>query len=100
MEVFVYYEIKGFLPASFIAHKVSGVTNFASKEQAIEVLENAIKEWKEQPNFGKGMAMLDEVVCDLVGGDYIHQFVAKNQRTGIVMEITHRVTKHCIYYNK
>lgn len=100
MEKFVYYEIKGFLPASFIAHKVSGTTNFASREQAIEELENAINEWIDQPNFGKGMDFLDEVKVDLADGDYIHQIIAKSQRTGIVTETTFRVTKHCIYYNK
>ena len=97
MKKFVYYEIAGFLPSSFVSHRLGHDLRYSSKEKAIEQLERVIEEWRTQNSFCCGGTLIDENCRDDFG--YQHQFVFKGRRTGMVTEITYRVIEHKIWYN-
>lgn len=98
MEKFIYYEIAGFLPSSFISHRLGNVVKFESREKAIEVLEEVIKEWREREAFCAGGELVNEVICEERFSDYQHQFAFKGKRTGRICVDTYRVVEHKILY--
>ncbi len=98
MERFIYYEIAGFLSSSFISHRLGDEVKFESREKAIEVLEEVIKEWREQETFCAGGELVNEVICEERLCDYQHQFAFKGKRTGRIYVETYRVVEHKILY--
>ena len=100
MEKFIYYEITGFLPSSFVSMKLGIVTRYASKEKAIKELEKVLKEWKESDSFSAyGELFYENIYDDKLINGYRHQFVFKQKRTGMLNETMYKVVKHQISYN-
>ncbi len=100
MKKFIYYEIAGFLPSSFISHELGNFPRYASRAKAIEVLEDVLNRWKEREGFACHGEFLSEKICDERYSDYRHQFVFKGKRTGMVSVETFRVVEHKICYNE
>lgn len=100
MAQFVYYEITGFLPSSFIAHKLGNITKYASEETAIKVLEDVLSKWKSRDTFSSGAEFLSEQICNERYSNYRHQFVFKGKRTGMVFVQTFSVVEHKFNYHE
>ena len=100
MKRFVYYESAGFLPSSFVSHRLGNIVRYASRVKAIEVLEEVLKEWKERDAFCVGCKLIDEVIVDERYSNYQHQFAFKGNRTGRIYVETFRVVEHKICYNE
>lgn len=96
-EKFVYYEITGYLPSTFVSNRIGKIVSYASKEKAIEVLEDVLKQWKAQESFNSE-GLISENTLNQSYSSYQHQFVFKSCRTGMVYEITFRVVEHRIWY--
>lgn len=101
MEKFVYYQIEGFLPSSFISHELGNVVKFADRKKAIDTLGNVLNKWKNDECFTSNGELVHENIYDdkLLGG-YRHQFVFKQKRTGMFYELSFKVVKHQIVYIK
>ena len=104
MERFIYYQIEGFIPSSFVADRLGTIVKFADRQKAIDTLEDVLRKWKEDRNGERfnsnGELVNDNIYEDKVFGDYRHQFVFKQKRTGMFYEISFRVVKHRIVYIK
>lgn len=104
MERFIYYQIEGFLPSSFISHQLGNIVKFADRQKAIDTLEDVLRKWKVERNGeyfnSNGELVHDNIYEDKVFEDYRHQFVFKQKRTGMFYEISFRVVKHHIVYIK
>ena len=99
MEKFIYYQIEGFLPSSFVDHKLGHVKRYAGKKRAINVLEKVLQDWKGSDSFRcNGELVNDNIYQDTILETYSHQFVFKQKRTGMFYTITFKVVKHMIAY--
>ena len=99
MEKFIYYQIEGFLPSSFVDHELGHVKRYAGKKKAIDVLEKVLQEWKDSDSFRcNGELVNDCIYEDTILGTYSHQFVFKGKRTGMFYTIEFKVVKHMIVY--
>lgn len=104
MEKFIYYQIEGFLPSTFISHQLGNIVKFADRQKAIDTLEDVLRKWKEYRN-GESFNSYGELVNDNIYDDkvlrrYRHQFVFKQKRTGMFYEQTFKVVEHIICYHK
>jgi hypothetical protein len=104
MEKFIYYQIEGFLPSSFISYHIGNIVKFADRQKAIDTLEDVLKKWREERN-GECFNSMGELVNDNIYDDkilkrYRHQFVFKQKRTGMFYEQTFKVVEHIISYKK
>ena len=103
MARFIYYQIEGFLPSSFISISLGNNVKYKDRQKAIDTLENVLKRWKEERNGeyfnSNGELVNDNIYDDQILG-YKHQFAFKNKRTGMLYELTFRVVKHIVSYNE
>lgn len=101
MEHFIYYEIEGYLPSSFVQVRLGNVTKFANREKAIQVLKRVLKEWRASDSFAVHGELVHECEYeDRILHDYRHQFVFKKKRSGYFYDQTFKVRKHFIVYEK
>lgn len=104
MEKFIYYQIEGYLPSSFVSIKLGNIVKFADRKMAIEILEDVLNKWKVDRN-GESFNCNGELVNECIYDDnimhsYRHQFVFKQKRTGLYYELSFRVVQHTITYYK
>ena len=103
MAKFIYYQIEGFLPSSFISISLGNIVKYKDRQKAIDTLENVLKRWKEERKGeyfnSNGELVYENIYDDPILG-YKHQFAFKSKRTGMLYELTFRVVKHIVSYNE
>lgn len=101
---FTYYEIKGFLPASFISNKLNHNVKFANREKAIKILEDVLKEWEQREGFAYGAEVISNCIFEGSSNDifreYRHQYVYRSKRSGLISIDEFKVVKHQIIFEE
>lgn len=99
MSKFVYYEIGGFLPSSFISNALGTHIRFSTFDSAIKTLEDVLELYVNSENFKSCGELISEgVYRSNLLSEYKHQYVFKSKRTGMCSIHNYTVLGRTIHY--